>query len=765
MRFILIYQYFDDKYNLLQGNIMMRWVNFNTATKALLGAGLMSVVLAGCGGSDGDKGPDGEDGVIGVNIDTSSTLKAKFTKATIDAGKVSVDFTLENANGVAVLGLTKDHDLRFGIAQLANVTETVGAGDAVRELDRGLQWQAYINVEKTANPDWIPAGDAHLKPSTQTQASVEAASNCDDCFVDNKDGSYSYTYQIDVSTVTAPVAVTYNGENTQRATLELKGPLVTANASYDWQPSTGATDGIASREIVSINACLQCHQEESLALHGGRRIDLENCASCHTSTSGDPESGNSVDFTYMIHAIHKGNERNTAGDAPSDDPQAAPYKVIGYGGGMHDYGNVMFPQHPATDCAVCHVEGAGAPANADLFKADKSNTACIACHTEKPSFYHSSNDCTACHNATDTYSGTGNAEKRHGDVNKRYQLSKQYSATFSNIKPAAQGLSFDVQLLDDKGAAITKDRVYKQGYSKPYIVVSWDIDKDYPAYETGSKYSERRIDLLDGVQSIYNEATKTFNVTSTNIVLPADINGKSFELLPVVKTCFNKGGYGVTDIAPTACYDTDGVTILDTVAPAYIQDAPHRFVWNDGYSDTAATARRTIIEDAKCQACHGAEYYHDSNGVNCMACHTPDKSLTQSVRGSGEYDKPTSFAYKAHHADGHYLKYAGVQSGTVLKTDCKTCHTDAGFTLGRSTDRVWHYPNLETKDEAGIWVSSDTGTCLSCHQPYLDAAALSHIQVNGGITDGTDAADVRARAKETCSTCHSTDNVMQLHGN
>ncbi len=743
---------------------MMRWVNFNAATKAMLSAGVMSVALAGCGGSDGDKGPDGEDGVIGVNIDTTSTLKANFTKASITEGKVTVDFKLENANGVAVLGLTKDHDLRFGIAQLTPVTETIGEGDAAREFDKGLQWQAYINVAKTPNPDWIPEGDASLKPSNQTQASVEAASKCDDCLVDNKDGSYTYTYQIDVSNVAEPIAVSYNAENTQRATLELKAPMVTANAAYDWQPSTGATDGIASRDVVSIEACYQCHQKESLALHGGRRIDLENCASCHTSTSGDPESGNSVDFAFMIHAIHKGQDRHTAGEAVGETA-SAPYKVIGYGGGMHDYGKVMFPQHPATDCAVCHVEGDGAPANAALFKADKSNTACIGCHTEKPSFYHSSTDCVACHNATDPYNGTANAEKRHGDVNKRYQLSKQYSVKFSNIAPAGQGLSFDVQVLDDKGGAVEKERIYKKGYSKPYIVVSWDIDKDYPAYETGSKYSERRIDLLDGVQSVYDEATKTFKVTSANIQFPADINGKSFELLPLVKTCFNKGGYGVDEVNPTACYDADGVTLLDNVAPAYIQDAPMRFVWNDGFSETQAVARRGIIEEAKCQACHGAEYYHDSNGVNCMACHTPDKSLTQSVRGSGEYDKPTSFAYKAHHAEGHYLKYAGVQSGTVLKTDCKTCHSDTGFTLGRASDRVWHYPNLTTKDEAGIWVSSDAGTCLSCHQPYLNDAAINHIEVNGGILDGTDAADVRARAKETCATCHSTENVMALHGN
>uniref|UniRef100_UPI003561C311 OmcA/MtrC family decaheme c-type cytochrome n=1 Tax=Shewanella sp. TaxID=50422 RepID=UPI003561C311 len=359
---------------------MMKGFNFNAATKAILGAGLLSLTLVGCG-SDGKDGEDGKDGVIGVNIDTTSTLKATFTNATIDAGKLSVDFSLENANGVAVLGLTKDHDLRFGIAQLAQVTETIGEGDAAVEADRGFQWQAYINVKKDPNPAWIPEGDTDISPSTQTQASVEAANKCDACLVDHGDGSYSYTFQTNIAGITEPVAVPFDADNTHRATLELELPQVTANAHLDWQPSSGKTDGIQTRDVVSIETCYTCHQPESLKLHGGRRIDIENCASCHTNTSGDPETGSSVDFTFMIHAIHKGEERMTY--SPTEEKMVQePYKVIGYGGGVHDYSKVMYPQGPAADCAACHVEGPKAPANADLFKADLSNNACIACHSE-----------------------------------------------------------------------------------------------------------------------------------------------------------------------------------------------------------------------------------------------------------------------------------------------------------------------------------------------------------------------------------------------
>lgn len=735
---------------------MMKRFNFNTATKAMLGAGLLSLLLTGCGGSDGKDGEDGKPGVVGVNINSTSTLKAKFTNATVDAGKVTVDFTLENANGVAVLGLTKDHDIRFGIAQLSPVKEKVGETEA----DRGYQWQAYINAKK--EPGTVPSGVDNLNPSTQFQANVESANKCDTCLVDHGDGSYSYTYQVNVANVTEPVKVTYSADATQRATMELELPQLAANAHFDWQPSTGKTEGIQTRNVVSIQACYTCHQPESLALHGGRRIDIENCASCHTATSGDPESGNSIEFTYMIHAIHKGGDRKTFDATNAEVP--APYKIIGYGGKVIDYSKVHYPQKPAADCAACHVEGVGAPANADLFKADLSNQACIGCHTEKPSAHHSSSDCMACHNATKPYGGTGSAAKRHGDVMKAYNVSLGYKAKFNNISVKNNALTFDVQILDEKGQPIAKEFISDPSrFTKSSIYFSWGIDKDYPAYTAGSRYSDRSFALSNAAVSTYNEATKTFTIDSTNsnLKLPADLNGMNVEFYAGVATCFNKGGYGIEDVVATPC-STD-------TRYAYIQDQPLRFKWNGTDTNSAAEKRRAIIDTAKCSGCHNKEIVHYDNGVNCQACHTPDKGLKADNTYPGA-KVPTSFAWKAHESEGHYLKYAGVQSGTVLKTDCATCHTAdksnvvTGIALGRSPERAWLYGDIKNNG-AEIWVSSDAGACLSCHQKYLSDAAKSHIETNGGILNGTSAADVQTRASESCATCHTPSQLMEAHGN
>ncbi len=696
-----------------------------------------SALLLGCG-SDGKDGDDGPDGVIGVSIADTPTVMAQFTQASIEDGQVSVTFKLENANGVAVLGLTKDFDLRFGIAQLAQVTETIDD----QPFDRGYQWQAYINSLR--QPGALPDDTSGLNPSPQYQAGVEAASACEDCLMDNLDGSYTYKFQQNITNVTEPLAITYNGDNTHRVTLELKLPQATANAHHDWQPSSGSTDGIQTRNVVSKQTCLNCHQEESLTLHGGRRINLENCASCHTATSGDPESGNSIEFVYMIHSIHKGQDRVTS---TPEGYVPAPYKIVGYGGSLHDYGKVMFPQKPAANCAACHREGDDAPSDAALFKADHSSIACIGCHSEKPSENHSSTNCVACHNATDTYPGTGNAEKRHGDVLKAYSLAQTMGVSFSNIGLDNDGkLKFDLQVTDPAGNPVASEFIELS----TRVVVAWDVDKDYPAYSDAS-YSNRRFRLSQGT---YDEASKTFTIVANTFDMPVDAMGKTFELWSAIEVCFNHGGYGIDEVVMTACSD-----VTRSVA---VKEAPYRFVWSGtGVAEDGQIAmRRAIVDTTKCQTCHNQENHHYNNGYNCQTCHTSDKT----TRGDDNYPggrKPTSFAFKAHEAEGHYLKYAGVQSGTVLKTDCLTCHTDDGITLGRASDRVWRYGDTTTGVD--IWVSSDAGACLSCHQKYLKDSGAAHIQSNGGILDGMDADDVRTRAAETCATCHTPTQLLGIH--
>jgi hypothetical protein len=83
---------------------------------------------------------------------------------------------------------------------------------------------------------------------------VEAATT--GTLVDNGDGTYQYTFKKDITKgperrlqrdADAPVG------------FEIRGLAQANNASYTFQPSSGATTGIFSREIVDTATCDGCH--------------------------------------------------------------------------------------------------------------------------------------------------------------------------------------------------------------------------------------------------------------------------------------------------------------------------------------------------------------------------------------------------------------------------------------------------------------------------------------------------------------------------
>ena len=92
---------------------------------------------------------------------------------------------------------------------------------------------------------------------------------------------------------------------THRVGFEIRGLAQANNAAYTFQPSTGATTGIFSREIVETATCDNCHT--LLNAHGGARVEVQYCVMCHNPGTTDPYSGNTLDFKVMVHKIHTGN--------------------------------------------------------------------------------------------------------------------------------------------------------------------------------------------------------------------------------------------------------------------------------------------------------------------------------------------------------------------------------------------------------------------------------------------------------------------------
>lgn len=725
----------------------MRW----TRSKLwMVMAGAMA--LAACDGKDGANGEDGspgtpgEPGSSGLHIDMANEAIAVIKAASFDNGKITVDFELTNQQGVGLFGLSPEnafHDFRLSIAQLY--------------IDGELkQWQSLLN-------------NATNDEGTTFEQGFEQIKDCADCLQDHKDGSYTYVFSTDLSSYQDAAGVVFDPALTQRIAIEMQfeydsGHELAENAHYDWIPASNSQEGIETRDLVTLETCYTCHQPDSLKAHGGRRLDMENCQSCHNGIVSDP-NGVSVELGHMVHAIHMGPERSGKNEAGDIVPM--PYTVQGYGG-PHAFDYPMFPTKPFMDCAVCHVAD-DSLADQQLWMKNANANACTGCHTDSPAQHGNVTipedmTCIACHGTVD-----------HTKVAQPYQAAKDYRVNISKVMVNADNLiEFDLTITDADGGVVQENEIYKEGYKNPYVVISWDVEKDYPAsgirleddtQSIGTTYEHRRFSLKgDGstpapIDGVFHVTTKKQKYGKDYILdVPTDIASRSLEILPVLKVCFNKGTSQRVGCDSPNAY------------AAYVQTPAFRTILGD--SNTQVGERRSIVDDAKCHACHSYEFYHDSNGVNCIACHVNDKKLVNVEDDAGNPTgtmKSSSFMYKAHKASGHDNGHGG--SGTILKTDCTTCHSaqegwgglSYGFELGRNQGSVHTVPSSVSDTAPETWYASpDVASCLSCHQKYMSDAGLAHMRNNGGYF-GPEMSEAQS-AKEACATCHSPAKIMEHHG-
>ena len=304
-------------------------------------------LLAGCDGSDGAAGPPGPPGPGSTTpIGAATGLTAAITGASI-ASPPLLHFTLRDERDRPVTGLPASA-VGFTLARL--IPGADGNASA---------WQSYINV--------IEAPGVGPGTESRTQAATENGSGGE--FTDHGDGSYSYRFATDVTTVPG---VPYEPTQTHRLGLEIRGFAPVDNPVYDFRPSDGMRTGIASREIVSDARCNACH--EKLSLHGGARFQHQYCVTCHNPGSADANSGNTVDETVMIHRIHRG------ADLPSVQA-GGEYAIWGRGNVKYDYSGVVYPQD-IRNCRGCHDESDPATPQAANWYAVPTIEACGSCHDD-----------------------------------------------------------------------------------------------------------------------------------------------------------------------------------------------------------------------------------------------------------------------------------------------------------------------------------------------------------------------------------------------
>ncbi len=357
------------------------------------GAALLVVTaMAGCGGGGGATAPVTTPptgtavntaittaAAVAVN-DTATTPNAAFTvlqaagvpAVTINSPPV-VNFAVFS-DGAVKTGLVLSN-VRFAIAKL--VPGTNGNPD---------EWKSYISVNKKAavgvGPGGTPAMATAKQATTDGSMSLEevAAAGLVGQLTYNADGYYSYAFKTDIKDITKTSGVTYEPTLTHRVAIQLSyknaaGAKVSVNPYFDFTIADGkAVPAAASqtRKMADVTSCNNCH--EKLALHGGGRVDTQYCVMCHNPGTVDPESGNNLNMSTMVHKIHAGKLLKSQLAAGGED-----YAIWGYGNAKHDYAEVGFPQD-LRNCSVCHSASNPNTPQGDNWKIKVSQGACLTCH-------------------------------------------------------------------------------------------------------------------------------------------------------------------------------------------------------------------------------------------------------------------------------------------------------------------------------------------------------------------------------------------------
>jgi predicted CXXCH cytochrome family protein len=344
----------------------------------------------GTNGTDGKDGTDGTDGKNGGNVQitnfhgNAAVLKqemdengkyyvdAVITAAKVVNGQLTVDFTVADKDGTPHPGVP---------AVTGSVAKLIppAAGEAWN------RWVPYIYrsqvVSGSANGNW---------PNPDGTAADQGYRENNGVLTDNGDGSYTYVFKTDLTTVKTPVGmadVPFEANRRTRVSLMMGGGTgATAEAHFDFVPDGSALANAESREIVTTSTCKSCHGPE-FAAHGGDRLSVENCVTCHAPGSTDPHGGETIDFGVMIHKIHAGGELATIPGPDGivwDNPATAVnesadnghYAIWGFQNQKQEWWKVGFPA-VIDNCAACHDKTG---AQSDNWKNKPSRKICGSCH-------------------------------------------------------------------------------------------------------------------------------------------------------------------------------------------------------------------------------------------------------------------------------------------------------------------------------------------------------------------------------------------------
>jgi hypothetical protein len=561
------------------------------------------------------------------------------------------------------------------------------------------------------------------------------------------------------------------------------------------------------RDIVATATCNNCHNP--ISEHGGTYREVQVCTQCHNPAMLGPDEDRAIsyEFSALVHRIHSSQEPEIGtvhyptaindcqvchtGGVPTGDmplvatPNPAPV-CDGSGLGMttinwgDEGGTVDIRINSATGTLFGRSNGAGSAdtgkwvndgkafylvdtASGETIQKTNVDLTVYGCAGNAPYTYANADgtvgeihsnwmtrpsrvDCGSCHSNIDWETGEGHTAGPQeddefcsfchaADTGVEFDASVKGAHTVPLASSALGGVFVDIKEVTNTGPGMSPTVVFslnsKSGPIDPatldrllFVLSGPNEDFEFYAQE----------DVRSGMTAVAGGWSYTFNAK-----VPSDA----------------KGSYSVS-FEGRITTEVNGSDERDSAENAMVAVA---------VTDSEPMARRMVVDDAKCEACHSNLSLHGDNRKNatmyCQTCHRPD-ATDEEVRLEGEAEG-IHFKYMIHKihrgaelANLPYIVY-GYRSSVHDYSDvhfpgdlrdCEACHVGDSYTLGAIPEGALptHSPAAAIPDMEPI-----TATCLSCHDS--DSAA-SHALANSSDLG------------ESCYTCHGdgkTYSVTRVH--
>lgn len=730
-------------------------------------------------------------------------LYAFIVDAILDGAPV-IDFMVTDEFGTGVPGLVQGETVAFSFTVSKLLPGMGGKTD---------NWSTYMRSNRA------PDGLANGAPTTYSSGTVEDLGN----------GNYRMTFDEALEDISG---ISFEPNLTHRVGMEIRSASVsgqsipnsaTYDTSFDILPATGEFEGISTRRIAVQEDCAACHgRREDFAFHGGARKDINQCVSCH-QPEFESSTGDSIDFTVMVHKIH-------AGTSLSEPYELCGFACRRFGAAPVSFNEVTYPQD-LKNCQTCHD-----PANPETPEADwvdnrATAMVCASCHDNLTfdetgltnenrnhiGLAQPDSTCVACHSQSGFL--LSNLEYHEDEAR---MLARQFQFNILEVANAAEGdsplVTFSVTdpTNGDTPYDLTTHPAFTGGSTSMSIVFAWP-NTDFSNISNG-----------DGTETAGRAPAQpaSFTAVSSGSSLPSGVfdNGDGTYTLD---TSALANPLVVPMTNPPLGSGT--VTLQGRVSGQFVNRIPipgasKAFAIND----PQANPRRQIVDLDKCQDCHAVNdalaFHGDQRNDNleaCATCHNPNATdlFRRPVDPDGELnsenlaaldgreDQSVNFMYMIHAihaADVREEKYVAYGFSGAFDfshityprpvSDCTACHMDGTYNLPLenvlattvATNATRLGPNQYAPSNAAAEdptddnnLSPEGAACASCHD---SAFALDHMSFRGTTpisfgnafllnpnpnTDPDTQEMIDMAPAENCSFCHGPNgfiSVSDAHG-